>query len=314
MSQIDDMVALNDYFNRVIAITPEAVKHKAAWYTWYNGLGAIEKRMSNAVWDQARARRNEFNLANAKTPSEKAQVEYVMATGTTTESLAGKPAAVVQAKRDEIKQMGAQIKQQVTNAGAVYPTLRRGSKGEAVKRWQSIVFMPADGNFGSGTEAATKKFQAGKGLTADGVVGPKTWSAATGAPAQTVVPPEPKGVLETIVEAVLPAPKPPTTVVSQVKPPSASAPRPPMPRPPTASTPRPPTASAPRPPTAGPSPKPTTVPAAPPPAAYVSPSTTASMIGGFNKVPTWAKFVGAGILGALGLVGVKVIKDMEERY
>lgn len=315
MAQIDDMVAVNDYFNRTIAATPEAVKHKAAWYTWYNKLGAWEKRMDSKIWDQARARRNEFNLANTRTPAEKAHVEYVISTGITTEDLKGQSKDKVDAKRQELKEIGAQVKQQVTSAGAVYPTLRRGSKGEAVKRWQSIVGVTADGAFGSGTEAATKRFQAAKGLVADGVVGAKTWSAAVAKPVQTPEPPKPPSIIDVIVEAVAPAPKPvPPDVVSQVRPPmprpQTSAPRPPMPRPPV-SAPRPPV-SAPRPPTAGPAPVASTAPVAPTPVAYVAPTTTASMIGTFNKVPTWAKIIGAGVLGALGLGAVKAIKDMEE--
>ena len=34
-----------------------------------------------------------------------------------------------------------------------------------------------DGDFGSGTLAAVKKFQKEKGLTVDGIVGAKTWKA-----------------------------------------------------------------------------------------------------------------------------------------
>jgi putative chitinase len=53
-------------------------------------------------------------------------------------------------------------------------TLRRGSKGEEVKRMQAKLGLSADGDFGPGTEAALKKWQAANGLTADGVAGPKT--------------------------------------------------------------------------------------------------------------------------------------------
>jgi putative peptidoglycan binding protein len=56
-----------------------------------------------------------------------------------------------------------------------YPTIRKGSRGEAVAKWQRIIGVAPDGNFGSGTETATKTWQAAHGLTADGVVGPATW-------------------------------------------------------------------------------------------------------------------------------------------
>jgi hypothetical protein len=49
--------------------------------------------------------------------------------------------------------------------------LKVGSKGELVKDVQEIVGVKADGHFGSGTEAAVKKWQAAHGLTADGLVG-----------------------------------------------------------------------------------------------------------------------------------------------
>jgi peptidoglycan hydrolase-like protein with peptidoglycan-binding domain len=59
------------------------------------------------------------------------------------------------------------------------PTLRKGSRGEPVKVWQRVVAVKDDGNFGSGTHTATVAWQARNGLTADGVVGPKTWAKAS---------------------------------------------------------------------------------------------------------------------------------------
>jgi putative chitinase len=59
-------------------------------------------------------------------------------------------------------------------------TLRRGSKGEDVKRMQAKLGLAADGDFGPGTEAALKKWQAANGLTADGVAGPKTLAKLLG--------------------------------------------------------------------------------------------------------------------------------------
>lgn len=59
-------------------------------------------------------------------------------------------------------------------------TLRRGSKGEDVKKMQAKLGLAADGDFGPGTEAALKKWQAANGLTADGVAGPKTLAKLLG--------------------------------------------------------------------------------------------------------------------------------------
>ena len=53
--------------------------------------------------------------------------------------------------------------------------LKKGSKGELVKKMQKVLgITPADGDFGSGTRAKVVAWQAANGLTADGVVGPKT--------------------------------------------------------------------------------------------------------------------------------------------
>ena len=57
------------------------------------------------------------------------------------------------------------------------PTIKKGSKGKAVKIWQIIIGVEPDGDFGSKTLSATKTFQKAKGLTVDGVVGPKSWVA-----------------------------------------------------------------------------------------------------------------------------------------
>jgi len=41
---------------------------------------------------------------------------------------------------------------------------------------KSLSFDHINGNLGPNTEAAVKDFQAGNGLTVDGIVGPQTWS------------------------------------------------------------------------------------------------------------------------------------------
>lgn len=62
------------------------------------------------------------------------------------------------------------------------PFLRQGSSGDAVSNMQQRLRhlgfdVSVDGNFGPGTCAAIKACQQKNNLTADGVVGPKTWEA-----------------------------------------------------------------------------------------------------------------------------------------
>jgi len=80
------------------------------------------------------------------------------------------------------------------------PTLRRGSQGDAVETLQAMLNakygynLEIDGNFGSKTEVAVKDFQKKHGLTADGVVGAKTWKALGVTPEQTEQPEMPQPV------------------------------------------------------------------------------------------------------------------------
>ena len=68
--------------------------------------------------------------------------------------------------------------------------LQKGSKGEQVKALQRMLFAmgyqlgtknPVDGDFGAKTDAAVRAYQADNGLTADGIVGEKTWAKLLGA-------------------------------------------------------------------------------------------------------------------------------------
>lgn len=60
----------------------------------------------------------------------------------------------------------------------VYPgsPIKKGSRGDMVELVQKKVGAKADGWFGPGTESRVKKWQRSNGLTADGIVGPKTWA------------------------------------------------------------------------------------------------------------------------------------------
>ena len=66
--------------------------------------------------------------------------------------------------------------------------LRKGSKGEAVRKMQTVLLQlgydlgpcGVDGDFGKCTEAAVKRFQRDRGLETDGICGPKTYAALYG--------------------------------------------------------------------------------------------------------------------------------------
>lgn len=68
-----------------------------------------------------------------------------------------------------------------------HPTVKRGSKGDAVKELQEDLNtlgytdsnnakLDIDGSFGARTEQAVKKLQKANGLVVDGSCGPKTWA------------------------------------------------------------------------------------------------------------------------------------------
>ena len=56
-------------------------------------------------------------------------------------------------------------------------TLKRGSRGEAVRQVQKALNLLPDGIFGALTEERVKDFQRSKGLTPDGIVGARTLAA-----------------------------------------------------------------------------------------------------------------------------------------
>lgn len=63
-------------------------------------------------------------------------------------------------------------------------TIKRGSKGETVKKMQQLLVAVgygltkygADGSFGAESEEALRRFQEANGLAVDGICGPKTWA------------------------------------------------------------------------------------------------------------------------------------------
>ena len=63
-----------------------------------------------------------------------------------------------------------------------WPVVQNGSQGHPIRTLQLLLRahghnLTVDGMFGPATEAAVKAFQAGKGMTADGIMSAQTWSA-----------------------------------------------------------------------------------------------------------------------------------------
>lgn len=75
-------------------------------------------------------------------------------------------------------------------------TIKLGSTGADVTQLQNLLnafgyAVAVTGTFDAATDAAVRKFQSSKGLTADGIVGPMTWAALTGGSAATPAGPGP---------------------------------------------------------------------------------------------------------------------------
>lgn len=80
---------------------------------------------------------------------------------------------------------GAKVGTEMSSPNETETLLKRGMKGEDVRRLQSrlielgydLLKYGADGEYGSETVKAVKEFQADRGLTADGIAGEKTLAA-----------------------------------------------------------------------------------------------------------------------------------------
>ena len=65
-------------------------------------------------------------------------------------------------------------------------TIRLGSTGDDVTKWQGLIGVTADGSFGANTLQATIDWQRKHKLLPDGIVGPASWGMALGSPVPVV--------------------------------------------------------------------------------------------------------------------------------
>lgn len=294
-----DIDAIKSYFDRTTAYTPIATQVKANFLSWYASLTWLDKQLpSNTT--KASNDRNAFNIANARTEAEGQSVKTVIETGfKPPEPGFFQPASLASsANTPEGQKLKKGIvpqevkKQAVTavskNVADTQPILKKGvgskaSPNAAVKRWQAIVGVKADGIFGPGTEAATKTWQTAHGLPATGIVDQKTWFVAL-KPKASAESPDPLTPETKAAEEVI------KTAVAEV---TKKIPAKPVP------------------------PKPTPLPAGAPAASGPVPTTaimTASAIPGWSQVsaalaqiPMWLK-VFTGVI-AVGGVGMAVVSS-----
>lgn len=96
--------------------------------------------------------------------------------------------AEVEGKKTEVKKEVAEATAKQEVCEVKLPVLGKGDKGKSVESLQGLLIYKgyncggygADGDFGNGTEKSVKAFQQDNKLTADGIVGEKTWSKLLG--------------------------------------------------------------------------------------------------------------------------------------
>jgi len=220
-----DVRAINDYFKRTPPKTTAAAQLKKQWETWYAGLNAITIKL-DTTFQEASNRRNAFDVAQAKNEVELEKTKTFIAQATNNDK-AIRPDLYKKSDGagNFTNQKGVTVASAApgTISKGARPTIRQGSQGEAVKEWQKIIGVNADGIFGPGTSAATKEWQKDRGLVADGVVGSATWGAALGGQAAPNIPFEVAAVTP-VAPATKPASKAPTGTVAQIK--TISTPKP----------------------------------------------------------------------------------------
>lgn len=172
MSNADDAAAIDQYFRA----------HQ-------NDLGAAPQYASwRAFYDTFRFWWSDDDLANAKKRRD------LLNTAIGQPDLRSFSVPVEDREPLEITTSGGTSTVKIFEGGGTPPTIKKGSRGAAVSKWQGILGIAVDGNFGAGTDTATRAWQTAHGITADGIVGPATW-AKVGVKTVSDITPPPAGLV-----------------------------------------------------------------------------------------------------------------------
>lgn len=87
--QADDIDAINRYIVYATIKTKEAGKIKDEWIRWHDTLSWWDKNMNQGVFDEARNKRNRFDIANSTSAAERESVKQRQQTGLSTEETQG---------------------------------------------------------------------------------------------------------------------------------------------------------------------------------------------------------------------------------
>jgi peptidoglycan hydrolase-like protein with peptidoglycan-binding domain len=137
MSAREDIDAVNQYVNNLISVPPSVVPLIDSWKHFYSGIIVA----TDNDWTEAQTRRNAINAAikTAQNPT----------------TAPTNPAATPVKPGD-----GFNL-----------------NTKQATQMLQKVLNITQDGVFGSGTDAAVRKWQSDHKLKVDGIVGPKTWAS-----------------------------------------------------------------------------------------------------------------------------------------
>lgn len=87
--QADDIDAINRFITSAPIQTEGARKLRDEWIQWVDTRSAAQRNFDRPTFDEARNRRLAFELANALTDAERAEIQRVAAEGLTSEQMQG---------------------------------------------------------------------------------------------------------------------------------------------------------------------------------------------------------------------------------